>query len=95
MRTVPTFAVSLLGKPGLGTAAKGVVAILGIRELLPCSRINILRTILLTTLPTPTSPTSLPHLEFVCMIKATCENIVAGRIFEAPPLAPRTLLRIL
>lgn len=94
MRAVPAFTVGFLRESGLGATAKGVVAILRRRERLPRGKVNILGTILLSTLPAPALATPLSCLKGVRMIEATGENVVAGRIFQAPSLTPRTLLRI-
>jgi hypothetical protein len=81
MRAMPPFTVGILGKSGLGAAAKGIVAILRRRKRFPRRHVNILGTILLATLPAPALATSFSCLKGVCMIETTGENIVTGGVF--------------
>ena len=52
----------------------------------------VLPTEFLSTLPTPGLSTPFTYTEVTIRLKTTGKNIVAGCVFQTPPLAPRTLL---
>lgn len=94
MRAVPSPAIILLLEPRLLLTAKGIVIIFRGWKPVTCDRINVLRTILLTTRPTPGPTTSLAHVEFIIVIQTTGEYIVTGGILQSPTLTPGTLFCI-
>jgi hypothetical protein len=75
-------------------ATKGIVIVLCCRKPISCLWIIILRTILLSTCPTPRATAPQADMEFVSVVKATRENIGTRIVFQTPTRAPRTLLRI-
>ena len=90
VRAVSSFAILFLFESSLCLAAKGVMAVLCIRQTLARDRINVGGTILLPTRPTPGPATPLSHMEFVLVVKSTRKDIVARCIFESPAATPRT-----
>jgi hypothetical protein len=73
-------------------AAFSVMVFLCIWILLPRFRIDISRTELLTTFPTPRLTTTGTNIEiFAIGRKTTRKNVITGVVFETPTLAPGTL----
>ena len=71
------------------------MVIFGCRCSVTCLRIDVLAAELLATLEAPGFTTAVPDLKGLRSSRETAsKNIVAGRVLQAPPLAPGTLLGI-
>ena len=75
-------------------AAGGVVMVFCRRRFLSSFLVVISATILLTTYPTPRTPTSVSHVEFIPEIHSARKNIITCSVLQTPPLTPRALFRI-